>query len=42
MIGGSLRSSNHPLFDDDSEYFIGENEILDQPHVSMRLMNIEA
>ena len=30
------------LFDDDSEYFIGENEILDQPHVSMRLMNIEA
>ena len=30
------------LFDDDSEYFIGENEILDQPHVSMRLVNIEA
>ena len=30
------------LFDDDSEYFIGENEILDQRHVSMRLMNIEA
>ena len=30
------------LFDDDSEYGIGENEILDQPHVSMRLVNIEA
>ena len=30
------------LFDDDSEYFIGENILLDQPHVSMRLVNIEA